>query len=269
MNICRCGPKFTKTPDAKHVPWPSDWPDMRDVDEPPRVWVCGSCGKPAFAIPKGHEVLRAPVDAVHLFSAEGQRDGVWLTHWQTPRGRVTTMSFRPYPRRPAMPDSTVNTEPLLLQMWELLDSKCEIIMTADPLDNMIKAAARERTQNEARGLAEGIAIVMYPFMENADAVVREAVKRFKARQAGTVHETPGLGEHMFDPHFNHDGTPRVAVARPTPRTAVKAPTKPAPEKILTDAEKDTIKTMLAGKMLSPDELAKMFGVSITTIVQLG
>ena len=170
-----------------------------------------------------------------------------------------------------MPDPEAEREPLLWQMWNLLDAKCDIIMTADPLDNSIKRADRERAQNEARGLAEGLAIIMYPFMESPNAVVKAAVARFNARVAGTQHETPGLGEHMFDPHFNHDGTPRVQVSRPAPaRTAIKAPVKSTkPAKQLSDKEKETIKQMLASKMMAPDELSKMFDVPLATIVQLG
>jgi hypothetical protein len=214
--------------------------------------------------------LRGPSDATHLFSAEGLKDGIWILRWQTSRGEIRTIDYKPYPRRPIMPDPTVTQEPLLYQLWQLLDDKCDIIMTADPLDNDLKRETRKRAESEARGLAEALAIIMYPFYENANAVVREAVTRRKARAQGMRIESPGLGEHMFDPHFNHDGTPRVPVAQPKARTAVKAPSRPpAPEKVLSEKETQTVKEMLASKMMGAEELAKMFGVSVTTIVKLG
>jgi hypothetical protein len=161
-----------------------------------------------------------------------------------------------------------NTEPILLQMWKLLDAKVDAINDdSQPFNDLVREN-QEIAKHQARGLAEAIAIAMHPYMPDANAVVKAAVARYKARKEGVPHETPGLGEHMFDPHFNHDGSPRVAVSRPAPaRTAIKAPAKPA--KTLSDAEKDTIRQMLAGKMLSPEELSKMFDVPLATIVQLG
>jgi hypothetical protein len=191
--------------------------------------------------------------------------------WQTSRGKIKTMEYKPYPRRPKMPDQEADREPLLFQLWKLLDSKVYIIL-AEPVgvgDIALQAEMRKVAQNQARGLAEGIAIIMYPFMADSNAVVKAAIERHKGRQAGVQVETPGLGEHMWDPNFNHDGSPRVQVARPrTERTAIKAPPKP-PEKQLSDTEKETIRHMLKTKMMGPEELAKMFGVSVTTIVKLG
>lgn len=168
-----------------------------------------------------------------------------------------------------MPNPELVRESLLYKLWMLLDSKVDIISTPEPNDDMIKASARERAQSEARGLAEGIALIMYPFMDSPDAVVRAAVARYKARTAGVAHETPGLGEHMFDPSFNHDGSPRVPVARPQARTAIKAPVRTAPIKQLSEAEKESIRHMLQTKMMGPEELAKMFNVPLVTIIQLG
>ena len=269
MKVCHCGARGT--PSEKRVPWPTDWPKINDVDRTPQVMVCGTCDLPAYATAEGTDVLRGPADADHLYGVEGLRDGIWLLYWKTPRGKITTMDYRPYPRRPAMPDPEADREPLLYQLWMLLDAKVDIIKDeSEPFNDLIREN-QTIAQHQARGLAEGIALIMYPFMESPNAVVKAAVLRHKARQEGIQHyETPGLGEHMFDPHFNHDGTPRVAVARPAPaRTAIKAPAKAAPVKQLSDTEKETIRHMLESKMMTPDELAKMFSVPLATIVQLG
>lgn len=111
------------------------------------------------------------------------------------------------------------TEPLIFKTWELLMRKVEIILT--PPMNDLERDNAERARYEGRGIAEVLAIQMKPFMESADDVVRHAVACFHDKN----HVVPGLGQHLWDPMYNPDGSPRVPLNAPKKATA----TKPAPQ----------------------------------------
>lgn len=163
------------------------------------------------------------------------------------------------------------TEPMIFKTWELLMSKVKVILAepAGPSDNALEAEARERARYEARGIAEVLAILMKPFMESPDHVVKCAVRAYK----DPSFEPPGLGLHLWDPMMNPDGTPRTSVAAPkqrtpaTPKPAVKSKPKPdnSSTKTLSAEEAEGIREAVSSGMFSKEEVAIMFKVSIPTV----
>lgn len=161
-----------------------------------------------------------------------------------------------------------STEPLVFSVWSLLMSKVEVILrpAAGPGDNALEADARECARHQARGIAETLHILMDPFVSSADEIVVHAVAKFKDPD----YEVPGLGEHLWDPHKNPDGSPRIPIAQPKKRTA--AAPKPARPKVdnkstrqLTTEEAEGIKEAVNSGMFSKEEVASMFKVSMATV----
>ncbi len=161
-------------------------------------------------------------------------------------------------------------EPLLYLTWEHLMKKVATILREPnpPSDNAIEASERERAKYEARGIAEVLAIQMKPFMESADHVVKCAV----AKHRDPSFEVPGLGEHLWDPMKNPDGSDRVPISQP--RSAPRAAPKPARPKVnnastktLTDKEREGIKEAVSSGMFTEEDCASMFGVSLATVKQ--
>jgi hypothetical protein len=203
-------------------------------------------------------VVRGPAHAISLLNATGRSTGIHYLSWRTPTGQKQTIEYHPYPREIPMS----HPEPLLFSLWELLQSKMSTFMDYQPDDDMEKASARERAKYEARGMAETLAILMKPFVESADDVVKHAVKYYK----DNTYEVPGLGLHLWDPMKNYDGTDRTPM--PTPGSQ----RKPAPArklgKQLDAAEKDAIKAALSSGMFTPDQLAGVYKVSVAQIEAL-
>jgi hypothetical protein len=198
-------------------------------------------------------MVRGPADAAALLHADARSTGIHELAWATPRGQVQTIEYHPYPRKIPM----THPEPLLFSLWDLLQSKVSVIVDAQPTSDMEQQGLLT-AKAQARGIAEALAILMKPFMENADAVVRHAMKYYK----DNTHEVPGLGLHLWDPMFNADGTPRTPIASPPvarTRTAIKAPPKPN----LSPADVEFIKS--AKDMFSTEDLAGMFKVSESVI----
>lgn len=149
---------------------------------------------------------------------------------------------------------------LLLEIWKKLDYATIQVMDSRELGNDAdKAAASAR----ARAYADTLALFMPPFFDNADDIVREAVKRYKADQAGTDHVTPGLAEHIWNPTKNWDGTERVlpgVESKPRKKTEAKQTTL-QPQQI------EFIKKALADGIMQPAALAGMFKVSQSVVEQ--
>lgn len=153
-------------------------------------------------------------------------------------------------------------EPKLYELWELLQSKLKIFMEYNPEDDMVKASDREKAKNQARGIAEALAVLMSPFLDSADAVVRAAATYYKDNS----YEVPGLGTHLWDPLYDSDGSLRtpVASARPArPRPAVKM--QPKPKAAMSPADIEFAKQGLESGMFSKEDLASMFKVSASDI----
>lgn len=137
-------------------------------------------------------------------------------------------------------------------IWDELDKATESIFTHDgPV-----AGELEKVKGEARGLAKAIQIMTTPFYKDADAVVRQAVKRYKMK-TGEIkfEETPGAGGYNPMPVDN----PRAG------GQATKEKTKPKiTEKTLDKKATDGIRMGLKAGFPAA-ALAKSYGVSIATI----
>lgn len=216
-------------------------------------------------------VVRGPVNARALLHAEVKKNGQQVITWSVgdqgskERTQVDTVEFFPWPRRFPMTE----TEPLIHLTWKLLMSKVEIILDdTRNFDMETVRATVDRAKHEARGIAEVLAIQMKPFFESADDVVRAAVKYHK----DPWYNVPGLGEHLWDPTKNPDGSDRVPISTPrsAPRAGV-AKKRTAPKvdntstKKLTDKEREGIKEAVSSGMFTKEDVAAMFEVSMAEI----
>lgn len=210
MEICSCGRNFSFE-NAHKEPAPPDWQNRE-------VWVCNICQKIHHAVQDEVAVVRGPENARQLAHALSQKNGQHILTWSIgstsskDRSKVQTVEFFPWPRRFPMTE----TEPLIFKTWELLMEKVSWIMRED-YDETFKAQAK----HQARGIAEVLAILMKPFIESADDVVRHAVEYHKDNS----YEVPGLGLHLWNPLKNPDGSDRTPVASPRSNktTATAAP----------------------------------------------
>lgn len=196
--------------------------------------------------------MRGPKNATALLHADGRATGIHEIVWATPEGQVTTIEYHPYPRNVNMS----NPEPLLFSLWDLLQSKVQIVMGDEA--GVVAEARRAEAKYQARGIAEALAILMQPFVADADAVVRHAVKYYKDNS----YPVPGLGAHLWNSMYNADGSLRTPIAsEPTKRTrtAIKAP--PKPKATLSAADIEFAKAGLSSNMFTLADLASMFKVS--------
>ncbi len=199
-------------------------------------------------------MVRGPHNMNALLSSSGRTTGIHVLTWSVGEDshRVETYEYYTYPRKIEMS----HPEPLLFSLWELLQSKMQVIMEYQPDDDMVKASARERAKNEARGIAEALAILMKPFIDNADDVARHAARYYK----DNTYDVPGLGTHLWDPMMNPDGTPRTQVSEPK-----AAPARRMLGKKLTEAEAVAVKQALTSGMFTVAQLAEVYKVSAVEI----
>lgn len=230
------------------------------------MWFCLQCEKFSHAVQEAVPVVRGPAGATNLSNAVAKPNGQHILTWNVGSQRVQTVEFRTYRRRYA----GVETEPLIFKLWELLQSKMPAILEAKPDPRKPdELNAVERDKGAARGIAEAIAILMQPFMTDADHVVKCAVKYYKDNS----FEVPGLGLHMWDPLKNPDGSFRTplpdgpkSASKPVARPK-KASAPPATKmlKDLTPDEIEGIKTAVSSGMFSKEEIGPMFKVSVGTV----
>lgn len=147
---------------------------------------------------------------------------------------------------------------LLLQTWSLLDEAVVTIM--EPGDFIQDKEKKDSAKQQARAYANVLALFMQPFFTDADSVAREAIARYKARQAGTVHDTPGLAEHIWDMTKNWDGSERVL-----PGIENKKVDLHANERTLTPEEVTAVQNALASNMFTSEQLAEMFKTSVAVV----
>lgn len=123
---------------------------------------------------------------------------------------------------------------------------------------------RVRLKGVCRGMAEIIAELMGSTWD-ADAVSKEAGERYKAKQEGREHITPGLEPSMGKPHMTREQKEvnNKAGSPPTKRSipSVGTVSKFKPEEI------KAIKAATEMGMMSKKELAKMYKVSEEVIQQ--
>ena len=208
-------------------------------------------------------MVRGPKDARSLTNAYSHANGQRTLSWNTQRGKLDTIEYRTYPRKVPMS----STEPLVYQCWQLLMSKVEVILKppAGAGDNALEENAREMARQQARGVAQTLAILMQPFMADTDAVVKAAVKKYKDPD----YEVPGLGEHLWDPMKNPDGSWRTPVAEPKAKPVARPKPKVdnSSTKTLTAEEAEGVREAIKSGMFSEAEIASMFKVSVATVKQ--
>lgn len=250
--VCYCGKKasFNAAHKEKAVP-------QLQAKE---MWICDRCGGILSAVQELVPVVRGPVKARALLHAEGHANGQSLLTWQVDAGKVDTVEYRTYHRR-----FYVHPEPLIFQSWQLLMSKVDVILAepAGPGDNAIQAEDRKRAQSEARGIAEVLALLMKPFMESPDHVVKCAVAKYHNPDT----EVPGLGEHLWDPTRNPDGSLRIKVGQSVTKSkpAARPRVDKTSTKTLTVVEAAGIKEAVASGLFGKEEIASMFHVSLETV----
>lgn len=144
---------------------------------------------------------------------------------------------------------------LLLETWQLLDDATATIL-GDPVDHERFDTAKA----QARAYANVLALFMQPFFNSADEVVREAVKRHKARRANEEHVTPGLAEEIWDPMKNWDGSPRVEFS--------SQPAKPKSVSKLQPQQEVFIRKAVGDGTMKAEVLADMFKVDISVINEI-
>jgi len=148
------------------------------------------------------------------------------------------------------PEASMAGGPTLVQqMWDLLDARTAELMKPVPDEEILT------TRGQARGIAQCLALFMQPHFSTADDVVREAVKRYKAKQEGTDYETPGLGSRSLE-------SPPLFIAPRRTGTATKKAANPS----VSDADKASI--LKAKGVFPADDLAKIYKVSVEVINQI-
>lgn len=246
---CRCGKgkshSFTAMPE----------PDKGDFAFNYDFWVCSSCLKPSRLVFEKVTDMLAPSNATALLSIRGRYDGVTELVFATLDGKVTCLVYHPYPRKVGMDQG----RGLLLKTWELLDAATDTVMkkAADPWS--LENVGIKEVQAEARAYANVLAMFMEPFFTSADDIVREAVTRYKARQAGVQRDTPGLAEHIWDPRKDWDGSDKVLPnANPQPKVNLG--------RQLTSEEAEAVANALSAGMFTVEQLAEMFKTSTHAIL---
>lgn len=201
-------------------------------------------------------MVRGPKEG-YLLSARGEVNGQRVLRWAMPdRSVIETVEYRTYDRKIELSEP----EPLIFKLWQMLDEKVAFFM--GPTDAIQDAEKVAKLKSEARGMAEAIAVLMQPFVKSADEVVKHAVKRYKAKQAGEDYQVPGLGEHLWNPLYDEDGNLRQ---QPTAKIEHPRAQPKASNKKLKPEEIAGIKDAVSSGMFSEEDVASMFKVSVQTI----
>lgn len=212
------------------------------------LWVCSRCRKPTRLVFKGHTDMLVPKGATALLSCTGRGDGITECRFATPEGKVTTLTYTPYPRKVDMDQGRGH----LLNIWEKLDTELALIKQD------VGGHYAEYHKARAGALAEVLAGLMAPFFTTREEITREALARWTAKQEGRDHVTPGLAEEVWDPQRNFDGSPRTPVGGGTAVVTTKA-LKLRPEQVA------FVKKALDGGMMDAPALAGMFKVDVSEI----
>lgn len=225
------------------------------------LWVCANCMRPSRPVFKGLTDMYAHRRATGLSSASGDAAGRWIITWTTAVSgeRVTTMSFKTYPRKMDM-DQGRN---ICLELWQRMDNLIDTIR--DPAKQAIGVEGEKFAAMEVAGI---IQLVMSPFYADTTTVLQESMARWEARQAGTAdtHETPGLAEKIWDPATRFDGTPYSKEAEAAARSRSAAPAKP--KVVLDDQKVNFIKHCLANGLQTKEALAGMFGITVEQVEEV-
>lgn len=217
------------------------------------LWVCSQCNLPTRMVFTKLTGLRCPQGATALLHVRSRQDGINEIIWAVPDGRKTTLHFAAYPGKVGMAEQATH----LNTLWGMLDSAIDAFKAAGEDDPAIV-----RHKHQARCMSEVLFVLMQPFYENADAVAKEGLARWKARQSGTKHESPGLAEAIWDPNTRFDGTP---YAVDPARRAKPLVTGIKNDKQIPPSAVAGVKKAYEAKMMTVAQLAKMYGVSEATV----
>jgi len=123
---------------------------------------------------------------------------------------------------PAMGEITYGwseTVKIVSQIWKMLDD-C-IDQVKDPQINEVQRAV---AGNQARAYCNTLVLFMTPIFTTSDDIAKEAMKRWKARQQGVEHHTPGMmhatyktvmdGEVMYEGNGGWVADPAFATGAP-------------------------------------------------------
>lgn len=147
---------------------------------------------------------------------------------------------------------------LLEQSWEMLDELVDKIFDGD-----LPADEKRDLQNQAKGVAQVLAIFMQPHFEFPHEISLEARKRWQARKAGEPYETAGLGSRRTEPPPGDNKYQPIQQSQKVQRQS-----RSKPEPALTQANIDGIKNALAAGFTA-EQLAPVYGVTPERIRQVG
>lgn len=144
---------------------------------------------------------------------------------------------------------------LVEQMWQELDSVTK---------NLMEKTGDEHSVGYAKGLAWTVSLFMTQLYPTPKDVSREAVVRYKARQAGESYQSAGLGHRRHEWKIYAESSHAKHEASKSEKQTV--PKKQNGFKQLTDTETAGIKA--AVEMFTPDQLANVYKIPIEQVKQI-
>lgn len=210
--------------------------------------------------------MRVPYKAKAILSTVGHLDGTYTHRFALDDGSIVeTMTYHPYPFK----DSAMTEQrDSLLKFWQELDD-CVDQIRGEQNDVVLYEAEKVR----ATTYAEVLAYLMHRFYPDAQAVLRESMARWKARQAGELHVTPGLAEELWSPDTRFDGTPYSRSSEGSVRsggTATATKGRKTTGNKIPDQAVDSWKTGIAQAMFTVDQCAKTYNMTPAEVkAQLG
>jgi hypothetical protein len=132
---------------------------------------------------------------------------------------------------------------LLQEGWAKLDDVIDAIYISTDLDD------RDALKAQAKGMSEILALFMVPHFTDSKSIAQEALRRYKARQAGDeTYETPGLGSRATE-------QPSASKYVPSAPKAVSIAIS------LTEGEQSMVREMIESGLFTVQALAKQLGKS--------
>lgn len=254
--FCDCG-KQSKGYTAMHEKDEKGRPDPLTFNYD--FWVCANCMRPSQMVFMKLTNRYTPKRATHMRSVHGHGDGRTTIRWATEKSgeTLTTMVFHAYPRKVDMPGVHDQGRDVCVELWHKLDNTIDQIR-----GGQVDVQLLEFEKVRASTLADTIALIMSPFYADTNAVLAESMTRWKARQEGREHESPGLAESIWDPLSRFDGTPYSREAEQRARNGGAA----AKTRVQFDEQKITfIKHTLENGQMTPEVLAGMFNCTVDDI----
>lgn len=186
----------------------------------------------------------APVGAVAPLGEFARADGIHELRWaMADSSRKVTFEYYPFDRR----SEGMGAGPTLLQrVWDMLDAEVNEIQAPGIHSN-------EYHKIRARALADVLAMFMVPHFTTSDEIVKESLRRYKARIDGdTEYETAGLGSRRFEPPPGTDQI-KYTDSKPIKQTAPKSSGNRIPESGI-----KSVHTGLSTGMFTLPMIAKMY-----------